>query len=313
MNSSLSPTSRLAGLDLGTNTFLLLIAEVSANSLTALFEKETVVRLGKGVDAEGNINAEAMQRGLACLREYATHAREHGCEKIIAVGTSALRDAKNREAFLSFIKQETGIAVNVISGETEARLTYRGALSNKRDLPEPLAIIDIGGGSTEVVLGTHAQITSARSADIGSVRLTERLLKHDPVQAEEVHSLRSHAEQIMRATWPLSELQNVASMVGTAGTITTLAAMAQGLTQYESDRIDRYTLSLTKLNEIVATLARLPIVERKILPGLNPARADVILAGALLLETFMRVYDFDHIVVSNRGLRHGVVLAGVME
>lgn len=311
MNSP-SPT-RFAGLDLGTNTFLLLIAEVSANSLTPLFEKETVVRLGKGVDAEGNINAEAMQRGLTCLREYATHAREHGCEKILAVGTSALRDAKNREAFLSVIKQETGIAVNVISGETEARLTYRGALSNKRDLREPLAIIDIGGGSTEVVLGTHEHISSARSADIGSVRLTERLLKHDPVQAAEVQAFREHAEQVMRATWPLSELKNVASMIGTAGTITTLAAMAQGLTQYEPERIDRFVLSLTKLNEIVATLTRLPIAERKKLAGLNPARADVILAGALLLETFMRVYGFDHIVVSNRGLRHGVVLDGAME
>lgn len=307
MNSS----SRLTGLDLGTNTFLLLIAEVSANALTPLFEKETVVRLGKGVDAYGNLNDEAMQRGLACLQEYAQHAREHGCEKIIAVGTSALRDAKNREAFLLSTQQKTGIAVNVISGETEARLTYRGALSNKRDLREPLAIIDIGGGSTEVVLGTHEQITSARSADIGSVRLTERLLKHDPVQAEEVQALRAHAEQVMRATWPLSELQNVARVVGTAGTITTLAAMAQGLTQYEPERIDRFMLSLTKLNEIAATLARLPIAERKKLPGLNPARADVILAGALLLETFMRVYGFDHIVVSNRGLRHGVVLEGV--
>ncbi len=308
MNSA-SPTHRLAGLDLGTNTFLLLIADVNANTLTPLFEKETVVRLGKGVDANGNLNAEAMQRGLACLHEYAKSAREHGCEKILAVGTSALRDAKNREEFLQIAKQETGIAINVISGETEARLTYRGALSNKRDLPAPLAILDIGGGSTEVVLGAHEQIASARSADIGSVRLTERLLKHDPVQAEEAHAFRAHAEQVMRATWPASELKNVASVVGTAGTITTLAAMAQGLMQYEPERIDRYTLSLTKLNQIAATLTRLPIAERKKLPGLNPARADVILAGALLLERFMNIYGFEKIVVSNRGLRHGVLCA----
>lgn len=307
--NTISRTHRLAGLDLGTNTFLLLIAEVSANALTPLFEKETVVRLGKGVDAEGNINAEAVHRGLACLQEYASCAREHGCEKILAVGTSALRDAKNREAFLRLIKQETGIAIDVISGEREAQLTYRGALSNKHDLPEPLAIIDIGGGSTEVVLGTREQIISARSADIGSVRLTERLLKHDPVHAEEVQALREHAEQVMRATWPVAELTDVASLVGTAGTITTLAAMAQNLTQYEPERIDNFVLSLNKLNEIVATLVRLPIAERKKLAGLNPARADVILAGALLLETFMRIYGFENLVVSNRGLRHGVVLS----
>lgn len=307
-----SPT-RLAGLDLGTNTFLLLIADVRANELLPLFEKETIVRLGKGVDAHGNINDEAVQRGLTCLREYAALAREHGCEKIIAVGTSALRDAKNRENFLSFIKKETGIAINVISGETEARLTYRGALSNKRSLPAPLAIIDIGGGSTEVVLGSHEKIRHARSADIGSVRLTERIFKHDPVQAEEVQTLRALVEPLMRATWPVAELQNVASMLGTAGTITTLAAMAQGLTQYEPERLDNFALSLSKLNEIVATLIRLPIAERKRLTGLNPARADVILAGALLLEIFMQTYGFERIVVSNRGLRHGVVLEGVNE
>lgn len=305
----MSSSTRLAGLDLGTNTFLLLIADMRANALTPLFEKETIVRLGKGVDAHGNLNDEAMQRGLACMREYAALAREYGCEKISAVGTSALRDAKNREAFLHLIKQETGIAVNIISGETEARLTYRGALSNKRDLPEPLAIIDIGGGSTEVVFGTHAQITRARSADIGSVRLTERILQHDPVRAEEVQTFRALVEQIMRDTWPLAELENVASMLGTAGTITTLAAMAQGLTQYEPERIDNFALSVNTLSEIVATLVRLPIAERKQLAGLSPGRADVILAGALLLETFMRVYRFEQIVVSNRGLRHGVVLS----
>ncbi|NUO82939.1 Ppx/GppA family phosphatase [candidate division KSB1 bacterium] len=308
-----SPTHRLAGLDIGTNTFLLLIADLSAHTLTPLFERETVVRLGKGVEAHGNLNSEAMQRGLACLREYATQARAYGCEKILAVGTSALRDAKNREAFLQLAKQETGIVINVISGETEARLSYRGALSNKRNLPAPLAIIDIGGGSTEVVLGTHEQITSARSADIGSVRWTERWLQHDPVLPEEVEVFRSHAERVMRETWPVTELKNLASVVGTAGTITTLAAMAQGLVQYEPDRIDHFTLTLTGLHEIVMTLIRLPIAERKNLPGLNPARADVILAGAMLLETFMKIYGFNRIVVSNRGLRHGVILDEVIE
>lgn len=308
-----SPTHRLAGLDIGTNTFLLLIADLSAHTLTPLFERETVVRLGKGVEAHGNLNSEAMRRGLACLREYATQARAYGCEKILAVGTSALRDAKNREAFLQLAKQETGIVINVISGETEARLSYRGALSNKRNLPAPLAIIDIGGGSTEVVLGTHEQITSARSADIGSVRWTERWLQHDPVLPEEVEVFRSHAERVMRETWPVTELKNLASVVGTAGTITTLAAMAQGLVQYEPDRIDHFTLTLTGLHEIVMTLIRLPIAERKNLPGLNPARADVILAGAMLLETFMKIYGFNRIVVSNRGLRHGVILDEVIE
>ncbi len=304
-------SERRAGFDLGTNTFLLLIAEVEAHGLTPLFEKETVVRLGKGVDAAGNLNAEAMQRGLVCLQEYAGYARQYRCESIVAVGTSALRDAANRAAFLARAQNETGVDVRVISGEEEARLTFRGALSNKKDLPEPIAIIDIGGGSTEVVLGNRQGILKACSADIGSVRLTERWLQHDPVLPEETAALREQAEKIMRATWAVAETRATVSMIGTAGTITTLAAMAQKLSHYDPKSIDGFILTAPQLGELVGELARLSVAERQKLPGLNPARADVILAGALLLEIFMQLYGFAQIVVSDRGLRHGVLVGAL--
>jgi exopolyphosphatase/guanosine-5'-triphosphate,3'-diphosphate pyrophosphatase len=300
-------TKRLAGLDLGTNTFLLLIADVGPHDITPVFEKETVVRLGKGVDAGGNLSPESMQRGVLCLQEYIAFANQYHCQEIFAVGTSALRDAANRESFLARVKTETGLKVRIISGEDEARLSFLGALSNKNDLPEPLAIIDIGGGSTEVVRGTHKGILEARSTDLGSVRLTERWLKHDPVLPEEVKVLREQAEKTMRAAWPVEEIRRTATMIGTAGTITTIAAMVQKLTLYDPKRIDGFVMTARQLNAIIAELARLSIAERQMLPGLNPARADVILAGALLLEVFMSVYGFSQLLVSDRGLRYGVL------
>ncbi len=299
---------RLASFDLGTNTFLLLIAEWQDGRLTPVCERETIVRLGKDVDAAGNLNTEAMQRGVACLQEYLRLAREHHATRVIAVGTSALRDAANRAAFLQRVQAETGLAVHIISGETEARLTYAGALSNQPELAEPIAVMDIGGGSTEIVTGTYEELYSARSVDIGSVRLTERFLRRDPVTAAEVAAVRQQAQEAMLAVWPGAAFDEIRSLVGTAGTITTLAAMAQQLTEYDPARVDGYVLSKKTLRALVAQLSGLTMAQRQKLPGLPPARADVILAGAVILEAFMDAYDFDEIIVSNRGLRYGVLL-----
>lgn len=300
--------ARLASFDLGTNTFLLLIAEIKDGQIIPIDERETIVRLGKGVDRAGNLNAEAMQRGLECLQEYSRLAAQHQCERIVAVGTSALRQAANRQEFLQRAQHETGVAIHVISGETEARLTYLGALSNKQDLAEPVAIIDIGGGSTEVVIGTLDELELVQSIDIGSVRLTERFLSSDPPAVEETAAVRRHAEAMMQQSWAGQDFYKVRSLVGTAGTITTLAAMAQKMRDYDPAQIDRFLLTKKTLRSLAAESAALTLAERKRLPGLPPARADVILAGGLILETFMDLYDFDEIIVSHRGLRHGVLL-----
>jgi exopolyphosphatase/guanosine-5'-triphosphate,3'-diphosphate pyrophosphatase len=306
---------RLASFDLGTNTFLLLVADVEDGRVEPVYEKETIVRLGKGVDAAGNLNAEAMQRGLACLQEYVALAKQHGAEKIFAVGTSALRDAANRREFLNAAFDKTGLRLEIISGAKEAQLAFAGALSNKTDLPGPIAVLDIGGGSTEIVIGESKPLLvvnelslNARSADIGSVRLTERFAKSDPVQPEEVQRMREQAETIIRATWPPEGLAPVKTVIGTAGTITTLAAMALAMHEYDPRRIDGFVLSRQKLGEIVAELTRRTIAERQQMPGLSAARADVILAGALILETFLDLYRFAEILVSDRGLRYGVLV-----
>lgn len=312
-NTNIAP-KRFASFDLGTNTFLLLIADVEDTRIEPVYEKETVVRLGKGVAAAGNLNAEAMQRGLACLQEYLTLAKQHGAEKIFAVGTSALRDAANRREFLEAVFTKTGLRIAIISGEKEAQLTFAGALSNKADLSGPIAVLDIGGGSTEVVIGESTILIgnelslNARSADIGSVRLTERFAKSDPVRSEEVQRIREQAEKMMRATWSTESLAPVKTVIGTAGTITTLAAMALAMREYDPRRIDGFKLTRQKLGEITAAAARRTIAERQQMPGLSPARADVILAGALILETFLDLYQFAEILVSDRGLRYGVLV-----
>ncbi|MCI0697207.1 Ppx/GppA family phosphatase [candidate division KSB1 bacterium] len=313
-NTNIAP-KRLASFDLGTNTFLLLVADVEDGRIEPVYEKETIVRLGKGVDAAGNLNVEAMQRGLACLQEYAALAKQHGAGKVFAVGTSALRDAANRSEFLEAAFEKIGLRIEIISGEKEAQLTFAGALSNKPDLPSPIAVLDIGGGSTEVVIGEARQLSvgnelslNARSTDIGSVRLTERFAKSDPVQPEEVRRIREQAGTMMRATWPPESLAPVKTVIGTAGTITTLAAMALAMHEYDPRRIDGYLLTRQKLGEIVAELTRHTISERRQMPGLSPARADVILAGALILETFLDLHQFAEILVSERGLRYGVLV-----
>jgi exopolyphosphatase/guanosine-5'-triphosphate,3'-diphosphate pyrophosphatase len=306
---------RLASFDLGTNTFLLLIADVEDDRIEPVYEKETIVRLGKGVDAAGNLNAEAMRRGLACLLDYVALAKQHGAEKIFAIGTSALRDAANRSEFLEAVFKKTGLRIEIISGEKEAQLAFAGALSNKPDLPSPIAVLDIGGGSTEIVIGESRQLPAgnelslnARSADIGSVRLTERFAKSDPVQLEEVQRIREQAGTMMRSTWSKESLAKVKTVIGTAGTITTLAAMALAMQEYDPRRIDGYLLTRQKLGEVVAALTQRTIAERQKMLGLPAARADVILAGALIVETFLELYQFTEILVSDRGLRYGVLV-----
>jgi len=314
MNHSSISKTRLASLDLGTNTFLLLIAEAGDGQVEPLLDREMIVRLGKGVDAAGNLNAEAMQRGYACLQEYVKLAQQYNVEKIFAVGTSALRDAANRSEFFDAALERTGVHIEIISGEKEARLTFAGTLSNKASLPGPIAVLDIGGGSTEVVIGapglpaTRENTLQARSADIGSVRLTERFVQNDPVQPEEVMRLQQQAENVMRATWPAAGLAAVKTLIGTAGTITTLAAMAQEMRLYDPRHIDGFMLTRQKLGELIIELRRRTVAERCELPGLSPARADVILAGAIILETFLELYKFPELLVSDRGLRYGVLI-----
>jgi exopolyphosphatase/guanosine-5'-triphosphate,3'-diphosphate pyrophosphatase len=299
---------RGASIDLGTNTFLLLVADVVDGAITPVFEREEIVRLGQGVDAAGNLSDEAMARGLACLEDYVAQARAAGAKVIYACGTSALRDAKNREIFLGPVRDKFGLEVEIISGEAEARYTYSGALSSVPAALTEVILIDIGGGSTEVVVGCRERIDAARSVNIGSVRLTERFIHSDPIKPAEMDAARASARHTLNEVASMVRERRNSTLIGVAGTITTLAAIAQKLPEFDSKKIDGYWLSSCQVEDILEMLAVLPLTRRRQVPGLRPERADVIVAGALIVETFMTEFGFGRLLVSQRGLRYGFLM-----
>jgi len=308
MPTERSHHKRLAAIDIGTNTALLLVAEVrGGGELVPLEEVETIVRLGQGVDASRQITSEAVERTVAVLQQYTELAHSYGVAAIRCCATSALRDAANRDAVLRQIEAATGLEVEVLSGRREAELTYAGALSNKPDLRGRNLMVDIGGGSTELVFGTGRQVRHLYSVDIGSVRLTERFLRHDPVTRTELARLRQAVEEAFSPVLTgLSELSPEA-VLGVAGTVTTLKAMDLGLAKYEPSQIDGQRLSAEAVAVWVDRLRRLAIAERARLPGLRPERADVILAGAVILAETLRLLRQPELIVSDRGLRYGML------
>ena len=306
-------SKRLATIDLGTNTFLLLISEWRDGELHTVYQTAKIARIGEGVDRTGRFGETPMQRALDCLSRYVELAQEHGARTILACGTSAFRDARNRDEFIQRVREVLGIDIRVISGEKEAEYSYLGALSNKRHLPEPFLMLDIGGGSTELCWGDRDRMTGRLSLDIGSVRLTERVLRSDPVLQEEMTRARAIIQEALREQVQLPEpfgagREPTGTFLGVAGTVTTLAAMQQRVEPYDADRIDGSRLPLAAVQELISEIAKRTIEERKRMTGLSPKRADVILAGALILEAVMQFVQRDSIIVSDRGLRYGMAL-----
>ncbi len=306
-------SKRLATIDLGTNTFLLLISEWRNGELRPVYQTAKIVRIGEGVDRACRFGETPMRRALDCLRRFADLAQEHGARTVLACGTSAFRDARNRGAFIQRAREELGIDIRVISGEKEAEYSYLGALSNKRNMPEPFLMLDIGGGSTELCWGDRNRMSGRLSLDIGSVRLTERVLRHDPVLPQEMTSARTIIQKALSQKVRLPEPfgvggEQMGTFLGVAGTVTTLAAMHQRVEPYDADRIDGSRLPLAAVQELISEIARRSIQERKRMIGLSPKRADVILAGALILEAVMQFVQRESIIVSDRGLRYGMAL-----
>lgn len=308
---------RAAAVDIGTNSVLLLVAERTPEGVKALVERATITRLGEGVDRTRRLASEAVARTNACLSDYARELSALGVDRIDVVGTSAMRDAEGSDAVRDHVRRELGVDARVISGDEEARLTFGGALSGLRNSEGAVVVFDIGGGSTEVVRGTiDAEgrpwtVEFARSFDVGSVRLTERHVRSDPPTAPELDAVRADARRAFAAipegtwsgtpdpsTWP----------VGIAGTVTTLAAVALGLADYDSSRVHGCVLPRADLRRVVERLATLPLAERRSLPGLQPKRADVIVAGALVADAFLEHLGAGGVRISDRGVRWGLVL-----
>jgi exopolyphosphatase/guanosine-5'-triphosphate,3'-diphosphate pyrophosphatase len=299
----------LAGIDIGTLTCRLLVGRVTGDGrLAEVHADRRILRLGEGMDRDRLLRPAAMTRVIDTLRDWQAVVAQHRVDAQIAVATSAVRHARNREEFLGRVKQEVGFEVEVISGEEEARRTLLGIRSGLPPGVSGVLGLDIGGGSTEFMLDRPGRAPVIRSIEIGVVRLTERLLTGDPPTADQVRSTRELiAKETGRIKSTLGDLAGT-TFIGTAGSITTLAAMTQKLSAYEPSRIHNYRLGLDTIRGLEREILGRTKAQRREMPGLEAGREDVVVAGTLILRTVMESLGFTEGLVSDVGLREGILL-----
>ncbi|MFF9524350.1 exopolyphosphatase [Streptomyces achromogenes] len=307
--------TRVAAVDCGTNSIRLLVADAdpATGELTELDRRMTIVRLGQDVDRTGRLAPKALERTFAACREYAGIIKEHGAERVRFVATSASRDAENREEFVRGVLDILGVEPEVISGDQEAEFSFSGAtkeLTGRTDLARPYLVVDIGGGSTEFVVGDD-HVRAARSVDIGCVRMTERHLVHDgevsdPPTGEQIAAIRADVEAALDLAERTVPLREARTLVGLAGSVTTVSAIAQELPEYDSARIHHSRISRERVREITEWLLRSTHAERAAVPSMHPGRVDVIGAGALVLLAIMERTGAEEVVVSEHDILDGI-------
>lgn len=304
---------RLGAVDIGTNSVRLLVADVEGAGpdarVTTLDRRMTITRLGQGVDGDRRLHPDAIARTLAVLDQYGAAARALGVEAIRATATSAARDATNRDDLFDPARSALGVRPELLSGEEEARLSFLGATASLAEVGAvaPYLVVDIGGGSTEFVLGTDAPV-GLISIDVGCVRVTEQFLHSDPPAPEELSAavsvVRDHLKDVERE---IGDLRVAKTLVGLAGTVSTVAAVEQGLAAYDRDRIHHFRLTRPAVEDVFRTLATESAEERRQNPGLEPERADVIVGGVIVLASVLRAFGFDEMLVSEEDILDGLV------
>lgn len=292
---------KAAAVDIGTNSTRLLIVQSSDDGFQEAVRQAVVTRLGQGVDATGELDPEAMARTLGVLAEFGRELSREEVQVVRAVATSASRDATNRDEFFDAVDEVLGVAPELISGEEEARLAFAGA--TRLTDAKPSLVIDVGGGSTEFVLGNDSPMYM-KSIDVGSVRLTERIIPERPASPEQVAKARAHTEKLL-AEIVLPETPTAA--IGVAGTFTSLSAINLDLDTYERAAVHRSRMTYSDLLSLVDFLAALTVEETEAIPSLDPARAPVILGGAVVAVSSLLALDLDEIQISEQDLLHGIV------
>ncbi|WP_328386438.1 Ppx/GppA family phosphatase [Streptomyces sp. NBC_00400] len=320
---------RVAAIDCGTNSLRLLVADVSvpegssgpgaAGELKDLERRMEIVRLGQDVDRTGRLAPEALERTFAVCREYAAVIKDLGAEQVRFVATSASRDAENREDFVRGVRDILGVVPEVITGDQEAEFSFIGAtkeLTGRADLARPFLMVDIGGGSTEFVLGADS-VRAARSVDVGCVRMTERHLVHggeisDPPTPGQISAMKADIAAALDRAGETVPLGEAATLVGLAGSVTTVAAIARGLEGYDSGAIHHSVISLAEVREITERLLTSTHAERAAIPVVHPGRVDVIGAGALVLLSVMERTGAEKVIASEHDILDGIAwsLAG---
>lgn len=301
---------RVAAIDVGTNSTRLLVAEEQPGGFRSIDRRMVITRLGQGVDHSRLLSAEGLERTFRTIAEYAATCGELGVERLRVTGTSAVRDARNREEFFDGVRKLTGTDAELLSGDEEARAMFLGTLS---DLDEPgtVAVVDIGGGSTEIVVG-HGEPESLVSLDIGCVRLFEKYLESDPPSREEIEALRGEVNDLLAQARSQLDVPPGSRLIGVAGTVTQLATLKAGSPVYDPDVTHHSVLSHGDVRSLARRLASLTFGQRKRVTGLEPGRADVIVAGAEILLGVMEAFDLAEVLVSERDILDGLVI-GLLE
>jgi exopolyphosphatase / guanosine-5'-triphosphate,3'-diphosphate pyrophosphatase len=301
-----APTSpeRVASIDIGTNTILLLIAEVRRGKLKTLFDTETIVRLGEGVQKNGILSEGAMKRGFQTLKGYLKRCQEMEVQKIFAVGTSALREARDSAQFLTMVKEKLHLSIEVISGEEEASLSFLAVARDLKEAEKSILVVDVGGGSTELVQGKGDAILQWVSLPLGIVRFNEKFLLSDPVKEEEWKAM---AEEIRKQLSGFPFPKEPLSMISIGGTGTALVSVELGLEKFIPEKIHRFILPREALRNQLFLYRSKTLEEREKIKGLPSARADVILAGGTILYLIMEGAGCSSFMVSTHGVRYGLL------
>lgn len=303
-----------ASIDIGTNTFRLLIAEVQAGKpFKTLYSENQPVRLGEGFSKKKYLSPAAIKRALTALKRFQRIIEKAKVDGVIATGTSAVREAENSALFLDTVRVKTGLDIEVLSGEEEARCMLSGIhLLFAHEMPheiqnnETMVVVDIGGGSTEFIGTRGGMPTFLFSTPLGAVTLTEKYLQSDPPTAQEILALKKSVECTLHEI--AHHFPYACRFIGTAGTITTLAAIQQKMTDYDPDKINGYKITKTSIENILKRLSQMPLKKRNVLPGIEKGRGDILIAGILILLCVMDRFKYELLYVSDYGLREGILL-----
>ena len=301
---------RVAVIDMGTNSTRLLIADVADGQVHEVERRTTVTQLGRGVEHTGRLCTDAIEEVCRAVGDYKARYQEMGAERVFAIATSAVRDATDADAFLAELRERFDLEVKVLSGEEEARLTYLGATAH-RPGEEATLVLDIGGGSTELVVGSGGAVDFHTSLQAGVVRHSERHLCSDPPDPHELEDLATDIRLLVARAIVANDSRPVHA-IAVAGTPTSLAAIDQELVSYDSDRVHGYRLGLTRVQRMLSRLAAVPLAERLHIPGLHRDRAPTIVAGTVILVQLMRTLGLDEVEVSERDILHGSALSAAV-
>ena len=302
---------RVAVIDIGTNSTRLLIADVDGTGVSEVERRTTVTNMGRGVDHTGLICSEAVEDVCSVIADYKARYEEMGAERVMAIATSAVRDAVNGEAFIAELRERFDLDARLLTGEEEARLTYLGATSHRPSEEKTTLVFDIGGGSTELIIGSGSEVGFHASMQAGTIRQSERHLTSDPPHPHELEDLAADIRNLIGRAIEAEPGKPVWA-IGVAGTPTSLAAIDQELEPYDPGRVHGYRLGLQPIQRMLSRLSSMPLAERVRVPGLHPGRAPTIVAGTVILVQVMRAFGLEEIEVSELDILHGSALSAAM-